>query len=286
MGFENKVWYLERALFEFFPEKDIEDWDNCGVIVGNKEAVVEGVAIALDPSLKAIDQAAELGCNLLLTHHPVYLKPPYNVIVNGPGTWSTKGSMRDTVEQAVAGVAIHRAIEKGISLMAMHTNLDYSSRVQHVLPDVLGLTYLNPVEQTSQEGGVGSGEIRGGLGQLSSTHMITLLELAERCKNVFGVPSRVWGDPEQKIELVATCPGSAWPLINDATRCEFDCFICGESRYHTTKAACQSGISVIELGHDVSERLFIDVLYDAVIETGQQADTVHKLAAEENWWTA
>lgn len=285
MSLAQQVWYLERALFEMFPEKAKESWDNCGVIVGDKEAVVEGIAVALDPTVDAIHFAADNGCNVLLTHHPVFLKPPYLILSNGPGTWSTQGSERDSVEQAMAGEAVYAAIRRNVSLIAMHTNFDSSARSQHVLPDALDLTYLNPLEQTIHKDGIGAGEVQGGLGQLSSVPAMTLRELSLRCKQVFGITPRVWGDPDHSIKFVATCPGSAWPLINDVTRCEFDCFICGEVRYHTALAAKAAGISIIELGHDVSERLFVNALYEAVIDIGYAKDKVMTVPPQINWWT-
>lgn len=285
MGLEQKVWFLERGLFELFPEQTKEEWDNVGLIVGDKEADVEGIAIALDASVEMVDQAAANGCNVLLTHHPVFLKAPHLIVEHSLHVWSSESAARDSVEQVMAGSVVIEAMRRGVNLIAMHTNFDYSPKSQHALPDALGLTYLNPIEQVAQQGAVGHGEEKGGMGQLSSTPTTTLMDLAIRCKDVFGATPRIWGDPQQRIEFVGTCPGSAWPLINDASRCEFDCFICGETRYHTARAAAMAGISVIELGHDVSEMLFKGLFRTALLDLGYHADRIVVLEEPANWWT-
>lgn len=285
MGLEKKVWYLERSLFELFPEANCATWDNVGLVVGDEEADIQGIAIALDPSVEMIDQAVDRGCNVLLTHHPVFLKPPSHIQKNALTHWRVKKGPQDSLEQVMAGDIVMEAIQRGVALMAMHTNFDYSPASQHVLPDALGLTYLNPIEQTAQDDAVGPGDEKSGLGQLSSTPATPLHELAIRCKEVFGSTPRVYGDPNQTIEFVATCPGSAWPLINDATYCGFDCFICGETRYHTVRAAMHAGVSVIELGHDLSEKLFSDVFKASLLDLGYPADRIVKLDEPANWWT-
>jgi len=281
-----RVWYLERSLFELFPRQDAESWDNPGLIVGDAEADVTGIAVALDVSLANIRRAHDLGCNVLLTHHPVFIKAPSSIIASGPGTWEHHGASGDSVEQASSGVLVHEAIRSDVSLIAMHTNFDVSPHAQHVLPDLLGLTYLNPMEQTTRPGqAMGQGGLQGGLGQLCSVEPLTLRDMALRCREVFGTTPRVWGDPEQVLRFVVTVPGSAWPLINDATKCGFDCCICGETRYHTALAAVAAGNSIIELGHDISEYPFVDRFCELLSDLGYPSGMVHRIDPTTNWWT-
>lgn len=281
-----KVWYLERSLFEMFPRDDAEPWDNPGLLVGDAEETITGIAVALDVSLANIRAANEAGCNVLFTHHPAFLKAPGSIVANGPSTWKHHGVRGDSVEQANAGILIHEAIRLGVSLIAMHTNFDVSSCAQHALPDMLGLMYLNPMEQAAAAGqALGEGEVKGGFGQLCSTDPLTLQELALRCREVFRATPRVWGDPERLVRFIVTAPGSAWPVINDATRCDFDCCICGETRYHTALAAIASGNSIIELGHDISEYPFVDRFCDILSGLGYPSRMIHKLEPTTNWWT-
>ena len=52
---------LEAALFRAFPKEDVEDWDRAGLTVGDPSRQVTRVAVALDPTVAAIHEAASRG---------------------------------------------------------------------------------------------------------------------------------------------------------------------------------------------------------------------------------
>lgn len=62
---------LEERLLRLFPRTDAENWDHVGLSVGDPDAPVARVVVALDASEENVREAAELGANVLLTHHPV-----------------------------------------------------------------------------------------------------------------------------------------------------------------------------------------------------------------------
>ena len=47
-----------------------------------------------------------------------------------------------------------------------------------------------------------------------------------------------------------------------------DCIICGEIKYHDAVELLERGISIIELGHDVSELPLCDVLKESLESCG------------------
>jgi len=51
-----------------------EDYDNCGLLVGNRDAEVQGVLTCLDCTEAVIDEAIEKHCNLIIAHHPIIFK--------------------------------------------------------------------------------------------------------------------------------------------------------------------------------------------------------------------
>ena len=67
---------LERALLARYPKTDAESWDHVGLSVGDPAAEITGVACALDATEANVYRALEAGANVLLTHHPVYIKAP------------------------------------------------------------------------------------------------------------------------------------------------------------------------------------------------------------------
>ena len=102
------------------------DFDNVGLLVGDKGAEVNCCVIALDCTQKTIDTAIQNGAQLIVTHHPVIFNP---------------------LKKVIKGDIVYRLIENGISVISMHTNLDIAEKgVNQELLNVLELenpTFVN-----------------------------------------------------------------------------------------------------------------------------------------------
>ena len=57
------------------PFNSAMDFDNCGMLVGNYSAVVNKVLLSLDITSSVIQEAKEIGANLIISHHPVIFNP-------------------------------------------------------------------------------------------------------------------------------------------------------------------------------------------------------------------
>ena len=123
---------VERAIARAFPPEWAEEWDRGGLLVGDPEREVTGVMLALDPTMSAVSAAAEQECNVLVTHHPVFLKAP---------EWLTPG-------RGAAGV-VWAAMDAGVALINAHTNLDRAPAAGTLLASALGLTPLRPIERAT-----------------------------------------------------------------------------------------------------------------------------------------
>jgi len=84
-----------------------EDYDNSGLIVGNPSQEIDEAIISLDCTEPVVDEAIRLGCNLIISHHPIVFKGLKRF---------NNGSY---VERVVA-----KAIKNDIAIYAIHTNLD------------------------------------------------------------------------------------------------------------------------------------------------------------------
>ena len=51
-----------------------EDWDNVGLLVGERNMEVKGVLATLDVTPEVVAEAEAKGCNLIVSHHPVIFK--------------------------------------------------------------------------------------------------------------------------------------------------------------------------------------------------------------------
>ncbi|MBQ5840991.1 MAG: Nif3-like dinuclear metal center hexameric protein, partial [Clostridia bacterium] len=65
------------------PFATAEEWDNVGLLVGDADAAVHRVLVALDATDGALATAQALDADLILTHHPVIFTPLKRLDSNG-----------------------------------------------------------------------------------------------------------------------------------------------------------------------------------------------------------
>ena len=71
------------SYFETFaPKETAMDFDNVGLLVGDKKKVVTNVLVALDITSEVIDEAEKNGCELIISHHPVIFSPIKRLLAN------------------------------------------------------------------------------------------------------------------------------------------------------------------------------------------------------------
>ncbi|MFC7525412.1 Nif3-like dinuclear metal center hexameric protein [Parapedobacter sp. GCM10030251] len=85
-----------------------ESYDNSGLLVGRPDQEVNQALISLDCTEEVVDEAIALGCNVIISHHPIVFK----------GLKRFNGSTY--VERVVM-----KAIKHDVALYAIHTNLDH-----------------------------------------------------------------------------------------------------------------------------------------------------------------
>lgn len=113
------VSYLEQIA----PGSYQESYDNAQLITGDPKAEIKGILCSLDATEEVVNEAIELGCNLIVAHHPIVFK----------GLKSFTG--RNYVERTVV-----KAIKNDIAIFAIHTNLDHVAHgVNKKICDKLGL---------------------------------------------------------------------------------------------------------------------------------------------------
>lgn len=257
---------VERMLLERFPAKDAEPWDRTGLLVGDPNAQVTRVAVALDATVDAIRKAKEAGANLLVCHHPLFIAPPESFV-------------RADSPALASGAGVYAAIESGVSVMSFHTALDASTIAQTMLPGILGLTFaevLCPLDGRPEKG----------YGQVCTDtreEALTLGQLATRCQEAFGRPARVWGSPETVLNRVCTFTGSLGDFGANALDAGIDCIVCGEVKYHAALDLSQAGMCILDLGHDVSELPFAGILAEELAACGLPKKDVVVLDQDRNW---
>jgi dinuclear metal center YbgI/SA1388 family protein len=118
------------VLEDLYPPAWAESWDAVGLVVGDPDAVVRRVLFAVDPVAPVVAEAADRGADLLVTHHPLYLRGTTSVAATDP-----------------KGRVVHRLVSQGCGLFVAHTNADVASPgVSDALADTLGLVDVEPLQ--------------------------------------------------------------------------------------------------------------------------------------------
>ena len=126
---------VEQTLFDWAPKELAAEWDNVGHLVGEPEAEVKKVLVALDITETVVNEAMACGADLIVAHHPVM-----------NCAWHPVQSVRSDDE---LGRLLMLLVQKDVAAICMHTNLDAAEGgVNDALANTLGLSdvqILNPV---------------------------------------------------------------------------------------------------------------------------------------------
>ena len=117
----------------WYPPETADSWDAVGLVYGDPAATVGKVLFAVDPAPEVAEEAAGWGADLLVVHHPLFLKP-----VHGFAATTPKGRTMSTLAGA------------GCGLLTAHTNADRAvDGVSEAMGHALGLTDLAPLTGAS-----------------------------------------------------------------------------------------------------------------------------------------
>jgi len=228
---------------EIAPQGLAEDWDNCGLQIGNPGNEATGLLVALDPSLEAVRTAASEGLNLLITHHPLFFSNVTRLDLSSPD-----------------GKIVEAAVRSDISLFTAHTNLDSASGgINDILASLFNLKNSTPIEPSVMPGDKNSG--MGRIGDLPEA--MTVRDVALLVKQCLKTPTvRIAGNMASEVRRVALCSGSGGGLLKKAAKLGADIFISGDIKYHQAKDAEDMGMAVIDAGHFASEKIVTAKLAD------------------------
>lgn len=126
------------AMERLFPLETAESWDRVGLSVGDPSIPVSSVGFAVDPCEESVQEAITRGADMLITHHPLYLRGTHSVATTtAKGTWTS------------------RLIKNDVALYTAHTNADVAVSTL-ALAELLSVTLERPLDEASGIGGVGS----------------------------------------------------------------------------------------------------------------------------------
>jgi dinuclear metal center YbgI/SA1388 family protein len=115
---------------DWYPPDTAEAWDAVGLAAGDPAAEVRRILLAVDPVLPTATEAADWDADLLVTHHPLFLRGVHGVA--------------ETTPKGRTLAALTRA---GCALLTAHTNADRATPgVSDALARTLGLRDVTPID--------------------------------------------------------------------------------------------------------------------------------------------
>jgi dinuclear metal center YbgI/SA1388 family protein len=235
---------LVARLNIIFPTELQESYDNSGGQIIFNEEEIKGILLALDVDEAVLDEAEELNCNCLITHHPFIFRAMKRIDSRDP-----------------QGAMIIRCMERRMTLYAAHTNLDrlFSGR----LNDVLGFRNIEPlIKKEDDLSGKSSG-----FGSLSMIEPpMSLRDLLAHVRTSLGTEFCLYtGSPDKRISRVALLNGAGGGSVEKIiTGRDVQCIITGDVSYHNAAFARMHDVAMIDAGHYGTERVFLKILGDVL----------------------
>ena len=102
-----KVKEVMNALERFAPLPLQEEYDNAGLQLGLKEVEVSGALLCLDVTEDVLAEAVTLGCNMVISHHPLLFR-----------------ALKNITDATLSERCVRYALKHDLIIYSAHTNLD------------------------------------------------------------------------------------------------------------------------------------------------------------------
>lgn len=196
------------------------EWDNVGLLLGSKSTPVTKILVALDPFEGVAAEAAQMGAELIVTHHPLLFHPA-----------------RQITDSTSIGRTILTLARSGISAINAHTNLDCADGgVNDVLAQTLG---LSDVAVIGQEHLLRSGTI-------DTMPLEAFLALTKKKLHCDGLR---YVDGGKAVRKVCVGGGSCADGMLEAVSAGCDTFVTADVKYNQFWDAQDLGLNLIDAGH-------------------------------------
>lgn len=238
---------IESFLYGWAPRELAESWDNVGLLVGDPEAAVERVLVALDITPQVAEEALERGCQLIVAHHPVM-----------NCAWHPVQTVRADDRQGRTLTALLRG---GVAAICMHTNLDAAEGgVNDILAEKLGLTQPEMLTE----------EKIGRIGTLKCE--IPLVEFTHSVIELLGCNGLRYVDAGRPVHRVAVGGGACGCYIPQAIAAGCDTFVTSDLKYNDFLDT--EGLNLIDAGHFPTENVVCPALQDRLTEAFPAVDVL------------
>lgn len=230
------------------------DWDNVGLLCGDRQQKVTKILVALDPFEDVCQEAEKVGAQLIVTHHPLIFTP-----------------CKSVTEDTGVGRAVRYLCKHDISAINAHTNLDCApGGVNDVLASRLG---LSDVQVVAPEGKDSQGR-EWGLLRRGTVEKQSLDTFLKQVKMSLGCPGLRYADGGKPVHQVAVGGGACGSELMDAVDAGCDTFVTSDVKYNQFWDARDLGVNLIDAGHFYTENPVTVMLAERLSARFPEIETV------------
>lgn len=256
-----KLYQLTEEIERYCPPELAYDWDNSGLLLGDKNQEIKTVCVCLDIKPETVKQAAACGADVIVSHHPLLFKPIKRIV---------GGHQPDDM--------LLTLIEHHISVYCAHTNMDTSPHgINAKLAEMFSLHDVRIIDVHTDDKNAGLGRI----GTLPAPMKASVF--ASMVRDKLRTPFvRTCGDAQKMIYRAAFLSGSCSEYVEKAVINGADAVITGDLKYHECLDFVNLGTYIIDAGHFPTEHFVVNIFADILKNF---SDLNIKILSEEDIFT-
>ena len=226
------------------PRSAQEEWDNSGMQVGDTGRDIQSVLLTTDVTEDVVNEAIMLGCDLIISHHPLLFR-----------------GLKQVCGQTPQARVVEMAIKHDIAIYSAHTNLDsVVGGINTKLAERLGVTSYRLLT----ESGLGA------IGKLAQP--MRYEDFIAHVQEVLGTTYIRYTKPAKAtVETVAVCGGSGAEFIETAIEQGADVYVTADCKYHEFQDAA-GRIGLVDIDHWVSEHHATEIFRDIIAPLGAKCN--------------
>ena len=216
-----------------------ESWDNSGLQVGDRNAEIHAALLTVDVTESVVDEAISLGCDLIISHHPLIFK-----------------GLKHLTGVTPQERCVELAIKHGLAIYSSHTSMDaYLHGVSGRMAEKLGVCNYRILIPSAADNEVGLGVI----GKLPTP--MKWADFVEKVQQIFGCSLRYVDACTEYVQIIAICGGAGAEFAGEAIQQGAEVYITADMKYHEMQAA-YGQIGVIDLDHWTSEHFTREIFQE------------------------
>ena len=222
------------------PVKLKMDFDNVGLLVGFTDDEVNTAVVALDITEEVINEARELGAQLIVSHHPLFF------------------DLKTVSDLDPSGKKAALLIRNGMAAICMHTNLDAAKGgVNDILAEKAGIVSTQLLCEEFYDHN-GEPYCIGRFGELE--HEMSMDDYLACLKTSLNANGLKYYDAGRPVKKVAVVGGSGMSQIDHVLQRGCDTFLTADIKYHAFLDAREGGYNLIDGDHFCTENVVVPYL--------------------------